>query len=593
MCASYVVASVCYSAVLAEAQTAPTPFERDTLASATYAEAIAFYRALRDSFPERCSLVDIGETDAGLPLHLFVVGAGGGRSGGMPFYDRRAPMHTFFVNNGIHAGEPCGVDASMLFARDLVAGSLSDALPEGTQVAIVPVYNVGGLLDRGGGTRANQVGPRAYGFRGNARNYDLNRDFVKRDSRNALHLGTALKQLTPDVFVDTHTTNGADYQYHLTVLATQPEKLGPVLGPYLRDTMLPALYAGMEAAAHPSGPYVYSRGVPQEAGLRAFIDSPRYSSGFAALQGSLAFITEAHMLKPFATRVRATEAFLHTALRFWLEHHGEIDAARHANARALAAADSVVLRWEVDSSRVDTVAFRGYAVERVASEVTGAERIRYDTSRPVTVPTPYYSYARPAVTVAKPRGYLVPGPIARTRPREFQHARWVFGAEVVRPDGPLAAVAYRIDSFATVDVPFEGHYLHYDVAATPVSVSVDSVDDRARYVAIDESTDRGQRRAQWLYATLEPEATDSYFAWNDFDAYLQRKEHYSDYVFEETAARMLASDQALREEFSRKRRDETGFRQNTRAQLDWLYERSGMAEEGYMRYPILRVAGER
>ena len=572
MCAAYAITAASLPTALTQAQAHPTPFERDTLASATYAEAVAFYSGLAAAYPGRCRLDTLGVSDAGVPLYAFSVG--------LP-PDRGTPV--FFVNNGIHAGEPAGVDASMLVARWLATdpAALGGWL-DSAAVVIVPAYNVGGMLDRGGGTRANQVGPREYGFRGNAHNLDLNRDFAKQDSRNARALTRLLRRLQPDFFVDTHTTNGADYAYALTVIATQPDKLGPVLGPYLRDTVLPALYAGVEAAGYPVSPYVYSPAVPQETGILPFVDSPRYSSGYVALLHGLGFITEAHMLKPFATRVRATEAFLRTALGFWAEHRDDIARRRTANREALFAADGTDLAWAVDSARADTLTFRGYAVVREASAVTGAERLRYDRDRPTTTPTPYYSRARSVYGRPTPRAYVIPrGWAADLLP--LLEVGGVQPARALPADTLIEVEAGRIADYTTVDAPYEGHYLHS-------GVSVDWSREPYRVEAGDYLLELTPANHRLATAMLEPAAPDSYFAWNTFDAYLQRKEHYSDYVFEDTAAQLLADDPQLRAAFSRKRDRDEGFRQNPRAQLDWLYERSGRAEEAYLRYPILRIA---
>lgn len=548
-----------------------TPFERDSLSSATYQQAIAHYEVLAKAFPTRCTLLSIGTTDSGKPLQLFLV------------HDKRSEsgdVQTFFINNGIHAGEPCGIDASMMLARDLVAGSMKNVPLDNMQIAIVPVYNIGGALNRGAFSRANQNGPREYGFRGNAKNLDLNRDFVKQDSRNARALTAALHALSPDIFIDTHTTNGADYQYDITIIATQPEKLGPVLGPYMRDQLLPALYTGIEAAGHPVSPYVNSEGVPQESGIMPFIESPRYSSGYAALEHSLAFITEAHMLKPFATRVRATEAFLHTALDFWFANHVAIRKARKENRAALFAQDSVVLRWEVDSSRADTLAFRGFKALREASKVTGAERLRYDREQPETVKTVYHAFAKPALTIAKPRGYYVP----------FAYAQLVLGEKspfyepvvtVIKTDTVIHGQSYYIEDYQTSRRPYEGHYLHYNVRVRKEPFEVQAREGDL-LIWLDESNFRHRT------ASLEPQAPDSYFAWGFFDSWLQQKEHFSDYVFEETAEKMLATDPALNAEFEEKRKSDSAFRQNPDAQLNWLYERSAHFEKPG-RYPVVRI----
>ena len=555
--------------------TLETPFERDTLASATYPEAVAYYETLARAFPERCRLWRMGPSDVADDLLVFVVSDAFTGDGALP-----PGTSALFVNNGIHAGEPCGVDASMLLARGLLRGRYRSLDLAGAAVYIVPAYNLGGMLDRGRPTRTNQVGPRAYGFRGNAQNLDLNRDFVKRDSENARTLTRYLHALRPDVFVDTHTTNGADYAYAMTVIATQYEKLGPVLGPFLRHEMEPALYRAVERQGYPIAPYVNADGVPQESGIDGFVEGPRYSTGFTALQHTIGFVSEAHMLKPFATRVRATEAFLGATLEFWLDHRTRIAELRRANAAAAFAADSVALAWAIDPDRADTIAFRGFAAVREASAVTGAERLRYDRARPVTVPTAVRSYARATRAVRRPRYYYVPHAY-RDLVSDALGSR-ALAAATLTSDTVLQAVAYRIDTFATVDQPYEGHYLHYAVRASrvPRRVTAHAGD---LLIAVTPAN------LAFLSATLEPEAPDSYFAWGFFDSWLQQKEHFSAYVFEDTAAEMLRAKPRLRAEFEARRAGDDAFRQNPRAQLTWLHERSDNFEPGFGLLPVVRV----
>ncbi len=548
-----------------------TPFERDTLASATFEQVVAFYDTLARGRRDRIRVERGFKSDAGPYVDLVIIS-----DFDSPLIDSKRP--TFFINNGIHAGEPCGVDASMMLARELVIGSLAELDLSNAQIVIVPAYNVGGMLNRGGKTRANQDGPRAYGFRGNAQNLDLNRDFVKQDSRNAQGLTFQLQRFRPDVFVDTHTTNGADYAYPMTVIATQYDKIGPVLGPFLRKQMEPALYAAMEARGYPAVPYVNADGPPQERGIDIFVESPRYSTGYAALLHTLAFVTEAHMLKSFPTRVRATQAFLEAAIDYWLDHQTEIATLRKQNAEAMFAQDSVALRWTVDTTRADTIDFRGYAAVREPSVVTGAERLRYDPTRPINVRIPFRSYATPAAQVKAPKYYLVPSAYERLLPTfdAYGTAYPLDKAQVVN------AVAYRIDDYQTVARPYEGHYLHYGVEASRVPMQVTA---RPGDYLIEVTA----ANLQLLAALFEPEAVDSYFAWGMFDSWLQQKEHYSDYVFEETAAEMLRASPRLRAEFEAKRGAEEAFRQNARAQLDWLYERSENRETGYGLLPVMRV----
>ena len=169
----------------------------------TWAEAIAAYEQLHQDHPDATEFVEFGLSDVGRPLHLFTMGPSD------------APLR-ILVNNAIHPGEPCGVNASLMWATDLLQPG---RLPEGVHIGIVPLYNVGGGLRRNCCTRANQNGPEEYGFRGNARNLDLNRDFIKCDSRNALSFNAMFTDFDPDLFADTHTSNGADYQATMTLIA--------------------------------------------------------------------------------------------------------------------------------------------------------------------------------------------------------------------------------------------------------------------------------------------------------------------------------------------------------------------------------------
>ena len=138
----------------------------------TWQEAIDAYSALHDAHPQQTSFETMGMSDVGRPLHLFTLGP------------RDAELK-ILINNAIHPGEPCGVNACIQWANELLQNP--QALPEGVLIGMVPMYNVGGGLRRNCCTRANQQGPDEYGFRGNARNLDLNRDFIKCDSRNALY----------------------------------------------------------------------------------------------------------------------------------------------------------------------------------------------------------------------------------------------------------------------------------------------------------------------------------------------------------------------------------------------------------------------
>ncbi|HEX8659282.1 MAG TPA: M14 family zinc carboxypeptidase, partial [Hymenobacter sp.] len=290
-----------------------TPFENDPAGNttATYAECIAYYQKLAAAYPQQLHLAEAGPTDAGPPLHEAVLSADGDAD---PASTRRKNRRVLFIQNGIHPGEPEGIDASMMLTRDLLQQPKLRQLLANVTVVVVPVYNIDGALNRNSTSRVNQHGPAAYGFRGNARHLDLNRDYIKQESRNAQSFAALFQKWQPDVFVETHTSNGADYQYTMTLIATQHSKLAPALGAYLQGQLLPALYQGMAQKKWPMTPYVDFAGQTPESGLQAFLETPRYSTGYAALFHTIGFMPETHMLKAYAPRVHASYDFLLTML---------------------------------------------------------------------------------------------------------------------------------------------------------------------------------------------------------------------------------------------------------------------------------------
>jgi len=351
-----------------------TPHEKNPNVTATYYEAIDFYKKLASAYAE-IKILEYEKTDIGKPLHLIVL------SNDTDFDAtslRKKNKRIILINNGIHPGEPCGVDASMMLLRDYAKGK---KLPDDVVLAVIPIYNIGGALNRNAHTRANQDGPESYGFRGNARNLDLNRDFVKADSRNAQAFTQIFHEWQPDFFIDNHTSNGADYQYTMTMIATQHNKLETTLGTYLNDDLMPRLYADMKARKWEMSPYVYARTTPDE-GIIAFLDLPRYSSGYTALFNTIGFIPETHMLKPFEDRVASTYAFMESVIEAVHNDSEKIAKLRRQANENVRTQKIFDINWELDTEQVEQLSFKGYEAKYKASEVSGKDRLYYDHNAP-------------------------------------------------------------------------------------------------------------------------------------------------------------------------------------------------------------------
>src|SRR5512133_3108537 len=323
----------------------------------TYDELISMYKSLDDQY-DNALLVENGKTDAGKRLHIFIID---NDRKFKPSEVKKQGKLVLLINNGIHPGESCGIDASLQFASDLLSGESTYArYLDNLVVCIVPVYNIDGMMNRSRYNRANQNGPEEQGFRANARNLDLNRDFVKADSRNAKSLIELFHEWEPDIFIDTHVRDGADYQYPMTLIAPFPQNIGPSLSDYLHDKMVPALFEKMKDEGSEMIPYVETRGETPESGIELFPDLPRFASGYATLFNTIAFVTEAHMLKPYPVQVKATNQFLSAALEYSSLHATEI-----LDVRASAAAETLkktkeVLVWAPDTTRYEEILFKGY-----------------------------------------------------------------------------------------------------------------------------------------------------------------------------------------------------------------------------------------
>ncbi|MEL6974367.1 MAG: M14 family metallopeptidase [Bacteroidota bacterium] len=550
-----------------------TPYEASkTLETATYEESIAFYKRLAKDFPE-VNIQTLGSTDSGFPLHLVTFNP----DGDFNFDNVREDKALVLVNNGIHPGESDGIDATMLLFRDLATEKLK--APKNTVLVTIPVYNIGGALNRNGTTRVNQNGPAEYGFRGNARNYDLNRDFVKMDTENALSFAEIFHLVKPDVFVDNHVSNGADYQYVLTHLFTQHNKLGGELGQYLEQQFQPQLEESLLKKDWDVTPYVNVYNRPPDQGFTQFLDNPRYSTGYTTLWNTLGFMVETHMLKPYAQRVEGTYEIMLSVLDVVENDFENIKKLRAEALARVMEQERYFLNWTVDTTQSKTLKFKGYEALLPLSEITGLPQLKYDRNQPFEKEVRFQHQYYPLDTIAVPKAYVFSKSwkdiTARLDANNIAY-------QTLEQDTTLFLESYRIDSYETYARPYEGHYPHYN---TQVTSHMDSV----RFMAGDILVPTQQEGIRYLLETLEPESVDSFFNWNFFDTILQRKEGFSPYVFEELALRILQKDTILRNQFLEKKALDEDFSQNAYAQLNWVFSRSKYQEKAYLQYPIYRL----
>lgn len=554
----------------------PTLFENGTgNQTPTYQEVIAWYQGIAGKFKE----IDIqtkGLTDSGYPLHLVLYS----KNRKFDLAKLKAQGKAiFFINNGIHPGEPDGIDASMMLLRDMALHPERFPMLDSVVVALIPIYNIGGALNRSSTSRVSQNGPDAHGFRGNARNYDLNRDFIKADTRNAWSFFSIFQELDPDVFIDTHVSNGADYQYTMTFCYAQEEKLGGVLGPFHKGTFLPFLYDHMKTTGFEATPYVNAFGQTPDKGFSQFADWPRYSTGYAALFHTFGMMTETHMLKPYAQRVKATYNLLEGVLKFLDKHQAQLLALRKATKEAVKTQTEFPLTWKLNREKFSEVEFKGYEPEYPTSAVSGQKRLYYNRSKPLNKIVPFYDHYDVELKTSKPNAYLIPqgwhNIIERLKVNGV-HMRQL------TQDSTIDVEVYIIDAFKSAPNPYEGHHQN-------TSVDLHTERQTIAFHKGDYFIPLNQWRNRFIVEVLEPQGVDSYFRWNFFDSILQEKGGYSSYVFEDLAAELLQKDPALKKKLDEKKASDKAFAENGSAQLDFIYKNSIYWEKEYMRYPVYRL----
>ncbi|MBK0402275.1 M14 family metallopeptidase [Adhaeribacter sp. BT258] len=553
-----------------------TPYEKGNgNQTATYAECIDYYKKLDKEFSE-IKLREYGKTDVGKPLHLVILSP---EKVFEPEKIRKQNKRILFIQNGIHPGEPEGIDASMMLVRDLLQKPEWKQHLQNLVIIVTPVYNIDGMLNRNSGTRANQLGPESYGFRGNARNLDLNRDYIKTESGNAKAFQEIFQEWQPDIFVETHTSNGADYQYVMTLIATQKDKLQPVLGNYMHTEMLPELYAEMQKSGFPMIPYVNSKDETPESGIVDFLESPRYSTGYAALFNTIGFMPETHMLKPFKQRLESTYKLLEIYIKMVNR-----DAEKIGKLRAQAWAETLKqkqfpLTWKLNEQKSEQIPFLGFKAGHKKSEVSGSDRLYYDRNQPFEHKIQYFNTYEPNVTVSKPEAYIIPQAWPEVIDRLKRNGIQI---QQLKNDRVLAVKTYYITGYENLKRPFEGHYLNYNV-------QVRTADQNWPFYEGDYVVFTDQQNIRYILETLEPQASDSFFAWNFFDSILGRKEYFSPYIFEDTAAELLQRDPQLKAELEKAIAEKPELKNDAYAQLDFIYQRSEHYENTHNRYPVVRV----
>lgn len=539
----------------------------------TYEELIGECKVFSNKHSE-IQLYNMGTSDYGLPIYLFVIN---GAKDSLSTFEKARTSTTILVNNGIHAGEPDGINAMLIWTKEWVLnGKPTNGMP---LIAFIPAYNVGGMMNRSKYSRANQDGPNEYGFRGNANNLDLNRDFTKMDSKNSFTFSKIFHALDPDVFIDNHVTNGADYQYVLTLISSLKERLAPNMEEATYCKMIPELKKRLVKRQIDLVPYIDLLNEIPEEGIVAFNDLPRYAMGYASLFNTFSFTVETHMLKPFPARVQATKAFMEELISYTSDNADYIENCRKEAKKFYQNETYFFHNYQLNKTKKDSLFFKGYEAKYKTSAVTGLPRLYYDRNSTYEKFVPHFNthYAKDSVLI--PKYYIVGGQsqevISRLLANEIEMKK-------VTKDSILKVTCQKIIDYKSRAEPYENHFPHYET-------NIDQFEIEYSLKPGDWIIPAKQAKSFFLQSVLFAQAEDSYFTWNFFDSYMDEKEFFSPYVFEDIAEALLIENPDWRKELDAKKVTDTEFANNQWAQLYFIYSKSHFFEPTYRIIPVYLV----
>lgn len=485
------------------------------------------------------------------------------------------------IQNCIHPGEVEGKDASMLLLREMLITKEKEDLLKNIVLLIIPVFNVDGHERRSPFNRPNQNGPKQMGWRTNALNLNLNRDYLKAESNEIKAFLSLFNQWLPDFFIDNHTTNGADYQYHITYAVPTHQNLDKELVSFVKTKFLPEMISNVEADGFIVGPYMEFKHGTVESGILDLAAPPRLSHGYCAVQNRIGLLVETHSLKPFENRVFSTKSMMEHTLKFINQNHLEL-ISLNKKADFNPTKNYLIEKKKfplvlTESGKYEMYKFKGFEWYDEYSSIMGGTVRKY-TNKPIEIEIPIFNQCKSKVKINVPEAYIIPTEYKFVIDKLKLHEVKIFRCNNYTM---LEVERYRFSNVTFAKRPYEGK----QQPSFSTELYKEKVHIGKNYFLVPTN----QRTLRVIVNMLEPEAVDSLVHWGFFNHIFERKEYAEAYVMEPIAQEMLKNDADLRNEFKKKCEDES-FCKNPFERLDFFYRRSPFFDKNENVYPILRAS---
>ncbi len=537
--------------------------QTDYKQTSTYDEAIAYSKRLDRASP-LISYKTYGKSGEGRDMPVLIAASGNAFT---PALARRQGKAVVLIQAGIHSGEIDGKDAGLALLRDISITKTRIDLLQDVVIVFLPIYSVDGHENSNAFMRMNQNGPEEMGFRANATNLNLNRDYMKVDAPETRAWLGLWNQWKPDLFIDCHVTNGADFQYNVTYEYAHFQEVSPAIKNWMDEHFDGVVVPKVESEGNLLTHYVQFAGREVTGGVATFIATPRFATGYTPLRNRAGLLIETHVYKPYKSRVRGT----YDILRYTVEEVG------NAKARLFAAnitADTVTIERgkTYDDKRhfplalsitekSTPFAFKGVEYKLEDSKLSGGKRIVYGTA-PLNITIPRFDDAKVALSVAPPLYYIVP-----PQYKDVIEVMKIHGLkfETLKKPMTIEVESYNLTEPKWAAASFENR-VTLTAKQTPIK-------ETRTYITGSILIPMAQEAADVAIHLLEPNGPDSFLYWGFFNSIFEQKEYGESYIIEKLALEMLAKDPTLQEEFDRRLLDPT-FARSPQARLRFFYERS-------------------
>lgn len=542
-----------------------TPAEKnDFTRTPTYDETMAWLKKLCNA-TNTMKMISIGKSAQYRDINMVIASTESFDEASL----RRSSKPLILIQAGIHPGEIDGKDAGMMLLRDIAFGSKKKLLDK-VNILFIPILSVDGHERSSPYNRVNQRGPENMGWRNNSKNLNLNRDYTKLDTEEIKAVVQVMTKYEPDMYLDLHVTDGADYQYDITYGFS--DAYSPAITHWLKETFTPATDKHLKSYGHIPGPLIFAANqMDFSDGIIEYQFTPRYSTPYGDVRHIPSILVENHSLKPFKQRVLGTYVFLEAVIHAAGNERNSLMQAIDQDKRKLSS--DVVLTWKRNSTN-DTINFLGFEVAREKSAITNAEYVVWK-SKPITQRVPVIRHTTPDKRTNRPRAFWIPGAYTDVINRLRAHGILL---EVLTAAEEVEVSMFKMSSFNFGKAPTEGRFM----------VNVTASKERRKEIFYPGSVriDLEQPLSDLIVLLLHPESPDSFLQWGFFNEIFSRTEYIEGYAIEPLIKKMLTENPQLKEEFEKAKQDDPALTTEKYRIYEWFYSKSPYFDQRYLVYPV-------